>query len=319
MPKRVAIDAATSAAPASADSTRLRRPSRAPATPAAVKARPVRSSRPARPSRYGSLSKPSRVSTLCDPYSSIAPPATASRRAGPDSASGAAIRAIPEALARALPAKTHGSSGYASCHDGTAVSASRTAVYVPSAGAIPAAAMPAARLTGGSARRANPSAPRRGGQAGSRPEGREDPGPHRHRRGRFGHAQHVVEPLRAPQIVDEKVRAGAQRAKRGQPPGAAQSRPAGEVRGGGHERGAGGEAAGEQVRRNVVPPHRRLDHRPPIVRLEAGHDASGSLAHCRRPRNAAATAAAMASAATPALRHIAGRSRVVTTGSGGRP
>ncbi len=55
-----------------------------------------------------------------------------------------------------------GSSGYASCHDGTAVSASSTPVYVASAGAVTAAATPAACPTGGSSRRPSPSTPRSG-------------------------------------------------------------------------------------------------------------------------------------------------------------
>ena len=41
--------------------------------------------------------------------------------------------------------------------------------------------------------------------------------------------------------------------------------------------------------------------------------------HCRLPTNVAATPANRAAAATPACRHIDGRSRVVTTGSGGSP
>src|SRR5690606_2337799 len=41
--------------------------------------------------------------------------------------------------------------------------------------------------------------------------------------------------------------------------------------------------------------------------------------HDESPTNAATAAAAMASAASPARFHIFGRSRVVTTGSGGRP
>jgi len=53
--------------PDSVDTTRLRRPSTAPATPTAVRARPVRSSRPAFPVAYGSLSRPFVVSIRCAP------------------------------------------------------------------------------------------------------------------------------------------------------------------------------------------------------------------------------------------------------------
>ncbi|PSK65122.1 hypothetical protein B0E53_02907 [Micromonospora sp. MH33] len=57
-----------------------------------------------------------------------------------------------------------GSSGYASCQDGTAVSASSTPVYVARAGAVTAATRPAACPTGGSSRRPMPSTPRSGSQ-----------------------------------------------------------------------------------------------------------------------------------------------------------
>ncbi|BCL17820.1 hypothetical protein GCM10017556_55590 [Micromonospora sagamiensis] len=83
IPNRVATDAATSAAPDTADTTRDRRPSNAPTTPTAVNARPARSNRPATPTRYGSLNNPNRVSTRCAPTNSNAAPATANRRAGP--------------------------------------------------------------------------------------------------------------------------------------------------------------------------------------------------------------------------------------------
>jgi hypothetical protein len=61
------------------------------------------------------------------PSSSTAP-VTARRRAGPASAAGVSSTAAAPALAAALPANTNGSSRPASCHTGTAVSATRVPV-----------------------------------------------------------------------------------------------------------------------------------------------------------------------------------------------
>src|SRR3954464_15572905 len=75
---------------------------------------------------------------------SSAMPPTARIRAGADSRSGA-ISPTPPAAAAAEPTKTNGNSRYASCQLGTAVSATSTAVYDATAGAIPAAIRPAGR------------------------------------------------------------------------------------------------------------------------------------------------------------------------------
>src|SRR5580658_5278966 len=72
-----------------------------------------------------------------------------------------------------------------------------------------------------------------------------------------------------------------------------------------------------------LPPAGDLQDRPPVVRLEFGRRYLKLLSHERRPRpppaNATATPVTSTPAATPAQRHIAGRSLVVTTGSGGSP
>src|SRR3954469_21831931 len=82
----------------------------------------------------------------CDAASSSAEPSTASRRTGRFGTPGAITKARPNKPDNAEPAKTNGSSGHASCHDGTAVSASSTAVYVATPGATRADATPAGRL-----------------------------------------------------------------------------------------------------------------------------------------------------------------------------
>lgn len=163
-PNRVATDAANNATPDTTDTTRLRRPATAPTAPSTVNTLAARNNRPATPDRYGSLSKPNRVSTRCAPTNSNAAPATAIRRAGPLSPDGAATNPTPAPLANALPAKITGNSGYASCHDGTAVSANNTPVYVANAGAVTAATHPAACPTGGTTRRPTPDTPRSGNQ-----------------------------------------------------------------------------------------------------------------------------------------------------------
>src|SRR5256714_7169763 len=93
------------------------------------------------------------------------------------------------------------------------------------------------------------------------------------------------------------------------------------------ERGRGaGQAAEEQVAGDVGPPHRLFQHRPTVVGAEVGlrHHlllaaAAAAGLHARPATPTAMAAAAMPAAARAALRHMRGRSRVVTTGSGGRP
>src|SRR4051812_11477699 len=111
----------------------------------------------------------------CDAASSSADPSTARRRTGPFSPNGASVSASPDDPASADPAKTYGSSGHASCHDGTDVSASSTAVYVATPGATSADATPAGRLnvctrprSGGGTTAGSPA-------AAASPTGRENP------------------------------------------------------------------------------------------------------------------------------------------------
>src|SRR6266568_5245942 len=94
------------------------------------------------------------------------------------------------------------------------------------------------------------------------------------------------------------------------------------------ERGRGaGQAAEEQVAGDVGSPHRFLQHRPAVVGAEVGlrHHlllaaaAAAAGLHARPATPTATAATAMLAAARAALRHMRGRSRVVTTGSGGRP
>src|SRR5204863_572926 len=117
-----------------------------------------------------------------------------------------------------------------------------------------------------------------------------------------------------------------------------------------------GKSAGKQITGNVRRrPDRRVDHRPAVIGAErcighhrllataatptaaptgvhangrlavrslALHAVAGdvTLAHRRRPEmNALATAATSVKAATPTCLYIDGRSRDVTTGSGGNP
>src|SRR5580704_14258664 len=92
------------------------------------------------------------------------------------------------------------------------------------------------------------------------------------------------------------------------------------------ERGrAPGQPAEEQVAGDVGPPHRLLQHRPAVVGAEVGlrhhlllADAAAAVGlHRRAPTPTATATAAMLAAARAAWRHMRGRSRVVTTGSGG--
>ena len=105
---------------------------------------------PERPFEYTSPTIPTRCSIRAMSASSAPAPTAPRRRAGPASATGAPTMPAPPALAMPEAAKTNGSSGYASCQAGTAVSASSTAVYVVSAGPSTAEPTPAARPTPGS-------------------------------------------------------------------------------------------------------------------------------------------------------------------------
>ena len=93
-----------------------------------MSARPARSSPPARPVWNGSAVMPIDASMRRWAASSSSAPPTASRRAGPAWAVGVATIPRPEEAVAADPTKTNGSSRHASCHDGVAVSLSRTAV-----------------------------------------------------------------------------------------------------------------------------------------------------------------------------------------------
>ena len=165
------------------------------------------------------------------------------------------------------------------------------------------------------------------GQPGEGAERREDPRAHRQRRGRLEHAQHVQEPARAAEVVHERADADQRPGQRREAAPPAQRPAPGHV---GERRDAGGRARGAaevQVERDVGHlPGGALEDRPPVVGAELGvghHQpfaaARPARAHRRPPRNAAATVAATVSAAAAAWRHMEGRSRVVTTGSGGSP
>src|ERR1700736_1638287 len=100
----------------------------------------------------------------------------------------------------------------------------------------------------------------------------------------------------------------------------------GQVRRRGERGGAAGQPAQEQVAGDVWPPHRLLQHRPAVVGAEVGlrHHrllaaAAAAGLHARPATPTAMAATAMLAAARAAWRHMRGRSRVVTTGSGGRP
>ncbi len=123
MPNRSSTDPAASAPPASTESARDRPPTTVAAAPAAVSALAARSSIPGRFSCSGSASIPSRRCITSEEASSTPAPSTAIRRAAPACRVGVAIIASPPAAQAPLPANTNGSSRYASCQTGTAVSA----------------------------------------------------------------------------------------------------------------------------------------------------------------------------------------------------
>ena len=159
-PKRVQTEPASSAAPeTSADSSRLRPPSSAPAAPAAVSTLLARSSRPALPGvqRLGGQAHRCSIRWAA---------ASSTRRAGHRERAG---RAGLGDGARSGHRRTRPTAQRAAGEDerqlgvgrrarpASAVSASSTAVYVASAGAVTAAAArPAGRADGGSSRRGEP-------------------------------------------------------------------------------------------------------------------------------------------------------------------
>src|SRR5690625_3228968 len=129
IPMRVSRDPARNDAPETAAPTRLLPAAKtAPATPATFSALAAPRYLPARPVCMGSAVMPMERSISWSAAASSAAPPTASRRAGPVWSVGATSRPSPPAAAAADPAKTNGNSRCASCHEGVAVSASRTAV-----------------------------------------------------------------------------------------------------------------------------------------------------------------------------------------------
>ena len=155
-----------------------------------------------------------------------------------------------------------------------------------------------------------------GGGGRRRPEGGEEPGAHAHRRGHLGHPQHVEGARRASEVGHEESPARRHRTRR------RQQAPAGEAvvtchpAGGDQEGGAGGDPPGEEVGRHVPLPHRPLHDRPPVVGADRVA-VVGCDHRDRRPAKAATTPTTRVAAAALAARHMEGRSRVVTTGSGG--
>src|SRR5262249_57984741 len=82
------------------------------------------------------------------------------------------------------------------------------------------------------------------------------------------------------------------------------------------------KAAGEEVARDLRLPHRLLQDRPAVVRVELAAlecDPAVAAVPSRPPRNAPSTAATTAPAATPIAFHMSGSFSVLTTGSGGSP
>src|SRR3954452_18418560 len=108
----------------------------------------------------------------CEAASSTAEPNTASRLTGPVSAVGTSSNPSPADPDSADPPKTNGSSGHASCHEGTDVSARSTAVYVASPGATSADATPAGRLSACTRPRSGAGTKPGASAAAARPAGR---------------------------------------------------------------------------------------------------------------------------------------------------
>ncbi len=186
------------------------------------------------------------------------------------------------------------------------------------------------RPCGGAEHPAGPTVPQRAGQKwaqlgnacqrGERAVRRQQPGADRHRRGHLDDPQHVQETGRPAEVVHQRHHGEAQPDQSAEPTGAAQGRAVGDIGSGREQGGAGRHPAEEQVGRDVELPWRGLDDGPAVIGGELGRRHHGPLAlHDRPPANAATAPASRVTAASPALRHIAGRSLVVTTGSGGRP
>ena len=124
----MSADEATRAAPATAASTRFRPPIAAAVRPPTVSISAASSRRPARPDWYGSAPGPRRWNIRLLTVISAAAPAMARLRAGAACSVRASIRPSPPAAVAAELTNRYGSSGWASCQAGTAVSANSAAV-----------------------------------------------------------------------------------------------------------------------------------------------------------------------------------------------
>src|SRR6185437_16823509 len=130
---------------------------------------------------------------------------------------------------------------------------------------------------------------------------------------RLDDAQHVHEPLRPAEVLDEHDRARRPGGRSSEGGRAGQRAVAGHPRGQAEGRRAAREPAREEIPGDLVLPDGRAHDRAAVVALGRG------LGHRRPPSRHAATPTARAPAATAADRHISGRSWVVSTGFGGRP
>ena len=106
--------------------------------------------------------------------------------------------------------------------------------------------------------------------AGKRSVGREDPGAHRHRRGRFGGSQHIQETHGFSEVVDERGGPGRDTGDRAEARHPAQLREIAQVRPGREQRAAGRQPTEEHVGGDVNLPRRGLDDRTAVVRRECG-------------------------------------------------
>src|SRR3954471_19259756 len=305
------------------------------------------------------------VSTRCIAARSTAAPATAALREGPASSTGVNTIVSPPPAARAEPAKTKGSCRCGACHDGTAVFASSTAVYVAIGPPNRADTAPPNRLGGGHqptssaaavapAAAAPPPAPATGDgmwvPTDSGDVGLIARSMCRNRSGRpRSWMRNPTEAMEPPPATSRATRVSP--------------RPAGHTRQRAQDRRGARRAAEEKIQRHVRRlPHRRLDDRAVVVRREldvldhrelagtappaapavpfpgrpavglsrpavgpapAGAGRRQSLGHgghrLRDPRTAEIATPTIIAAPAAADRHIDGRSRVVTTGSGGSP
>jgi hypothetical protein len=183
---------------------------------------------------------------------------------------------------------------------------------------------------------------------GERTVDEQDPDADAHRRARLEHAQHVQEALRASEVVNQGEQGDADRARGAQLRPPRQHRPPRQGGAGGEDRRSARQPAGEQIAGDVgLRPGRWVDDRVAVIRpagmvvpscapvIVAGARPRAGLAarahvlrtvagdtavaHRRAPAKDSAAPANRPPAATPTRFHIAGRSRVVTTGSGGSP